>query len=40
MADVVANVQGRLGHLIREQRAQVVIPEDWPAAIGYGPWIE
>ena len=40
MADVVANVQGRLGHLIREQQAQVVIPEDWPAAIGYGPWIE
>jgi signal transduction histidine kinase len=40
MAEVVANVQGRLGHLIREQQAQVVIPEDWPAAIGYGPWIE
>jgi len=40
MAEVVANVQGRLSHLIREQQAQVVIPEDWPAAIGYGPWIE
>ena len=40
MAEVVANVQGRLGHLIRERQAQVVIPEDWPAAIGYGPWIE
>jgi two-component system, sensor histidine kinase and response regulator len=40
MAEVVANVQGRLGHLIREQQAQVVIPEDWPAVIGYEPWIE
>lgn len=40
MAEVVANVQGRLSHLIREQQAQVVIPEDWPTAIGYGPWIE
>jgi two-component system, sensor histidine kinase and response regulator len=40
MADVMTNVQGRLGHLIREQQAQVVIPEIWPAAIGYGPWIE
>jgi len=40
MADVVANVQCRLSHLIREQQAQVVLPEVWPAAIGYGPWIE
>jgi two-component system, sensor histidine kinase and response regulator len=40
MSDVVANVQGRLSHLIREQQAQVVIPETWPDAIGYGPWIE
>jgi signal transduction histidine kinase len=40
MADVVAKVQGRLSHLIREQQAQVVIPEVWPTAIGYGPWIE
>jgi signal transduction histidine kinase len=40
MADVVANVQGRLSLLIREQQAQVVLPEVWPTAIGYGPWIE
>jgi signal transduction histidine kinase len=40
MAEVVVNVQGRLSYLIREQQAQVVIPQNWPAAIGYGPWIE
>lgn len=40
MAEVVANVQGRLSHLIREKQAQVVIPEAWPVALGYGPWIE
>jgi signal transduction histidine kinase len=40
MAEVVANVQSRLSHLIREQQARVVIPEVWPAAVGYGPWIE
>ncbi len=40
MGEVVTNVQGRLSLLIREQQAQVVIPEIWPAAIGYGPWIE
>lgn len=40
MAEVVASVQDRLSHLIREQRAQIVLPEAWPVAIGYGPWIE
>lgn len=40
MAEVVASVQDRLSHMIREQQAQIVLPEDWPVAIGYGPWIE
>jgi signal transduction histidine kinase len=40
MAEVVANVQDRLSHLIMEKQAQVVLPAVWPAAIGYGPWIE
>jgi signal transduction histidine kinase len=40
MAEVVANVQNRLSHMIREQQAQIVLPQAWPEAIGYGPWIE
>ncbi|HET9910597.1 MAG TPA: HAMP domain-containing sensor histidine kinase [Anaerolineales bacterium] len=40
MARVVANVQARLSYMIREQQAQVVLPQVWPDAIGYGPWIE
>ena len=40
MAEVVANVQNRLSHMIREQQAQIVLPQVWPEAIGYGPWIE
>ena len=40
MTEVLANVRARLSHLIREQQAQVVIPQDWPTAFGYGPWIE
>jgi signal transduction histidine kinase len=40
MTEVMANVQGRLSHQIREQQAQVVLAEDWSAAIGFGPWIE
>ena len=40
MAEVVAKVQNRLSHMIREQQAQIVIPPVWPEVIGYGPWIE
>jgi signal transduction histidine kinase len=40
MAEVVANVQTRLSYMIREQQAQVILPEVWPDAVGYGPWIE
>ncbi len=40
MDRVVANVQDRLSHMIQERQAQIVLPEVWPDAIGYGPWIE
>jgi signal transduction histidine kinase len=40
MAQVVANVQARLSHMIKEQQAQLILPQVWPDAIGYGPWIE
>jgi len=40
MARVVAKVQDRLSHMIKEQQAQIIIPEAWPDAIGYAPWLE
>jgi two-component system, sensor histidine kinase and response regulator len=40
MERVVANVQDRLSHLIQEQQACIVIPEMWPLAMGYEPWVE
>jgi signal transduction histidine kinase len=40
MGEILTNVQDRLSHLIREQQAKIVLPEMWPLAIGYGPWIE
>lgn len=40
MERVVANVQHRLSHLIKEQQARIVLPEMWPLAIGYEPWVE
>jgi signal transduction histidine kinase len=40
MAQVVANVQARLSYMIRQQQAQLILPQVWPDAVGYGPWLE
>ena len=40
MNRVVANVQARLSYMIKQQQAQIILPEAWPEAIGYEPWIE
>jgi len=40
MAQVVANVLKRLSAMIKESQAQIHLPECWPAASGYAPWLE
>jgi signal transduction histidine kinase len=40
MAEVVANVQARLSYMIRQKQAELILPQVWPDAVGYGPWIE
>jgi|SRR5271157_514213 len=40
MAWIVANVRDRLSYMIKEHRARIGLPEVWPEAIGYAPWIE
>jgi signal transduction histidine kinase len=40
MTSVVANVQKRLGPMIKARQARLELPETWPDAIGYAPWIE
>lgn len=40
MRDIVAQVQQRLAYLIREYRAEVIVPSEWPVARGYAPWVE
>ncbi|NJN93265.1 MAG: HAMP domain-containing histidine kinase [Anaerolineales bacterium] len=40
MPRIVAEVQQRLGPMIEEYQAIVELPNDWPLAFGYGPWIE
>jgi two-component system sensor histidine kinase/response regulator len=40
MAWVVENVRDRLSIMIEENRARIGLPDVWPDAIGYAPWIE
>jgi two-component system, sensor histidine kinase and response regulator len=40
MAGVVATIRKRLSYMIKERQAQIDLPEAWPAAFGYAPWIE
>jgi len=40
MEAIATEAQGRLAHMITEYQAEVIVPEVWPAALGYGPWVE
>ena len=40
MAGIVAESQQRLSYMIEEHRAIFTLPDEWPAALGYGPWAE
>ena len=40
MGSLVAAAQHRLAGVIEEREAEIVLPETWPVALGYGPWVE
>jgi signal transduction histidine kinase len=40
MVSVVAKAQSRLSDSIEECGVEIILPESWPVAKGYGPWIE
>lgn len=40
MAPIVASVQDGLRPLIAEKEAEIIIPDKWPTAMGYYPWVE
>jgi signal transduction histidine kinase len=40
MAEIVHQALGRLAPLIDEYQGQLVLPETWPVAAGYPPWVE
>jgi PAS domain S-box-containing protein len=39
-ARLVAGAIQRLGSLIEEYQAEIVVPDAWPPALGHGPWVE
>ena len=40
IARTVAEAQGRVAYLIEEHQAEIISPDAWPVALGYGPWVE
>jgi PAS domain S-box-containing protein len=40
MASIVAEAQQRLADMIEEYQAEIVLPDTWPTALGYSPWVE
>ncbi len=40
MAWIVGEARGRLRDMLAEHQAELIVPEEWPQALGYGPWIE
>ena len=40
MASIVGEVCARLDVLIERAEATITVPERWPTAIGYAPWVE
>lgn len=40
MAAVVAQVEERLEDMIVSHETELTLPESWPTALGYAPWIE
>ena len=40
MASIVADARRRLTNEIEEYQAEIILPDTWPVALGYGPWIE
>ncbi|MFN3761950.1 MAG: histidine kinase N-terminal 7TM domain-containing protein [Anaerolineae bacterium] len=40
MVPIVADALSRLRDLVQQSGAEIILPEAWPAALGYAPWVE
>ena len=40
MAQILEETRKRLAYEIGESRAEITMPDEWPRAVGYAPWVE
>jgi signal transduction histidine kinase len=40
MGRIVAEAQQHLAYMIEEHQAEIILPDTWPVALGYGSWVE
>jgi signal transduction histidine kinase len=40
MAAIIDEARQRLAHLIRQYGVTIELPDEWPLAMGYAPWVE
>jgi signal transduction histidine kinase len=40
MSQIIGEVQRRLDYMLKEYGAELILPDSWPVALGYAPWIE
>lgn len=40
MAGIASEALQRLALMIEEYQAEIILPDTWPTALGYGPWVE
>ncbi|MFQ6102208.1 MAG: response regulator [Anaerolineae bacterium] len=40
MESIVVEAMQRVAGIIQERQAEIVLPETWPLALGYTPWVE
>jgi two-component system sensor histidine kinase/response regulator len=40
MSNIVNEARRRLAHMVEKHRAEIILPDGWPTALGHGPWVE
>jgi len=40
MVSIIDEVKNRLRAMIEEYQADIILPDSWPTALGYAPWVE
>lgn len=40
MGQIIGEVQRRLDYMLKEHGAELTLPDSWPVALGYAPWVE